>query len=834
MNGMSRTISRWFMQTPETAPARPAEGAVFDAPRLEGIIIDGDAGDWGGRGLAVEVLAGDGGAVRPPDDLDARLRLGWDARGLLLLIAVRDDVPVEHPEQFHLGDSVELFVARKVGAAGHYQVLLSPGRDPKHPELRHRLQDFRQGEGRAPLSLTAARTVNETGYVLEVLLPWSSLGTTPAVGDEIGVQVHINDIDGPGAPFTVRWFPEGGAHADPSRMQRVRLAEAPSPPVRAVVSAVCRGGRRAHVNVVAVPEWAGKVVEAHLDGQSPARATLAGRSGRAAATLSLPMPRTGQAAPMLTARVDDSVISTLLLPDPDALRARALMTAPLAFRPSVFIGEQFPAVDFDPSELGDDLLGPHTVQTTFYDRDYNAVTAAERPGRYGAVIEIVPQEGRTARRYRTLYRQPADFAWWRAFVPATIALPTAVGVAPAALDTQAQAVSNFLKEQFTAASMRDSGVGALLAGLAETEPGQGPASSADDVWARDRQWWVGLKRRLGRLHESAGEPFAAPRPMAGDSAPVLRPGSPEEAGMRPDVAATLDAVCREWAADSDQAFAALVARRGVIVFHAAYGEREGRPMTVETGSWMASITKLLGGTLVMMLADQGRLSLDEPVDTYLPALRGIPVKTPLTLRHLMTHTGGFWGHWGDDLHDFDEIVAGYYPHLEVGRRFEYNGAGMALAGKVIEAVSGEALPVFFKSHLLDPLGMGRTEVTNMSSDAFSIPLDIAHVGQMLLNGGAYGDKRFLSAGSVAAMLPQRLTRTLGPDATEEYGIGTSWFRGEGLGERTFGHGSAAAATLRIDLDNELVVVMTRNDAGRNWDKYHPRFLQAVADGVRQR
>jgi len=173
----------------------------------------------------------------------------------------------------------------------------------------------------------------------------------------------------------------------------------------------------------------------------------------------------------------------------------------------------------------------------------------------------------------------------------------------------------------------------------------------------------------------------------------------------------------------------------------------------------------------------------------------------------------------------------YYPHLQVGQRYEYNGAGLALAGKVIEAVSGEALPQFYHRHLLEPLGATHTDVTTMSWDTVSTPLDIAKIGQMLLNGGAYAGWRFFSEDTLRLMLPERLTRVLGPDAVEEYGIGISWFCGEGLGEGTFGHGAASASTLRIDPANELVIVMARNEAGANFETYHPQFLQMIVEGI---
>ena len=80
------------------------------------------------------------------------------------------------------------------------------------------------------------------------------------------------------------------------------------------------------------------------------------------------------------------------------------------------------------------------------------------------------------------------------------------------------------------------------------------------------------------------------------------------------------------------------------------------------------------------------------------------------------------------------------------------------------------------------------------------------------------------------MLPRNLEYLIGPTGNE-YGIGTSSFREHGLSDQTFGHGAASAATLRIDPVNDLVIVMCRNQAGKNFDQYHPRFIRAIVEGI---
>ena len=98
------------------------------------------------------------------------------------------------------------------------------------------------------------------------------------------------------------------------------------------------------------------------------------------------------------------------------------------------------------------------------------------------------------------------------------------------------------------------------------------------------------------MDQTYTKPVVVPRPIDGEPAPMVREGTLAEAGMKPDTVDKIDAVLKEWAANDDQAFAVCVVRRGVIVIHRAYGERDGKPMTVDTKSWMASVTKAMSAT----------------------------------------------------------------------------------------------------------------------------------------------------------------------------------------------------------------------------------------------
>ncbi|MDQ1316850.1 MAG: Serine hydrolase [Candidatus Poribacteria bacterium] len=812
---------------------------IFDIPHLDNISINGDPADWGDKGFHVGMITSENGEILPVSDLNADFRLGWNDQGLLLLIKVDDDVAVESPDENSLwqGDGVQFFVATKPGSPNYYQVIISPGLDLKFPDLRKYISDYRKDKSpKKELTINAVRVKTKTGYMIEASLPWDNLAIEPKLGAEFGFQLYVTDSDSPAEradqSVYMIWYPRSGTYADSSAMYPLRLAEIPSDPVLISVRGNYERMIRTKISVNAVAEMADKKVDVKEGSRVLADGKLIADNGRASVNLNMPMPPVGKPYSKLTVVVDNKPITTLTLPDADEKRARALIEETgFHFQPSVFSGTQFPSCDFENPLSAEALIGQYKIKTTFYDSEYKEVKSAEKPGRYGAIVEITSEKGKMIRRFRTLFRQPEGLDWWGRDINASIEFPQELGINKDVVSEESKAVKNFIKWRITDAFNRDDSIAQIMAGLYEKKPDGIESTVYDDISAMDRQWWVGLKRKLYGMDKKYPEPFTCPKVVEGKTAFMLREGTLTEAGMKPDAVQSIDSVCQAWSADSDEGFAVCIVRHGVVILHKAYGQREGRAMTVNDPSWMASITKLLGGTLMMMLVDQNMVSLNDPVDKFLPAFEGIKVKTPLNIHHLYTHTNGLWGHWGDDINDFDELIADYYPYLKVGQFHSYNGAGYAVAGKVIEMVSGEALPQFFKHHLLDPLGCTNTSVTTMSWDTRSIPMDIAKIGQMLLNKGKYGNMQFFSEETFAKMLPKKLDDILGPDTKIEWGIGATWFDGEGLGKGTFGHGAASSATLRIDPVNDLVIVMTRNSAGKNFGKYHPQFLKAIVDGL---
>ncbi len=820
---------------PAAAAAKP-KVPVFDIPRLDNIKIDGDDGDWGERGFHVDILTDKDGQVRTPEDFDPIARLAWDARGLLVLVEVRDDSLQTSPADKPLwnGDSVEVCLAPERGAKRLFEVVAAPETDADGV-----MRVFTCGYNNAPApgGIAAETGWEETGkgYRIEMRLPWAAIGGMPKPGTLPAVQVAVNDVDADGARFEALWYPDPATHENTGAAYPVRLARRPSPPVTARVFGAYDEFAQTVARVVAVDTMAGSAVVAELEGQR-AEATLAEQAGRSVATLTLPMPANdGDRVPVLRCRVAGASRVEAQLPPAAEARARMILAADIGPKSYVIKNGQFPRCDFANPLLGERLLGPYRVETTYYAGDYHPASEPLQRGRYGAAIRIVPASGAApVLRYRTVFSIPEGCDGFRWLLNAPTdggALHPSLGVSEKVQHIYGQSIARFYDMQLLQSLNSSQDLAVLLAGL--NEAGDTPATVRrnNDPWAVDRQWWTGLKRTL--RNEAPAVPFICPRPLEGLPAPVLREGGESDAGMKPGAAAAMDSVLTEWAAASDEAFAVAVARDGVLFFHKAYGTRQGLPMAEDTKSWMASISKFMSGTLMMMLVDQGLVNLDDPVDRFLPEFHGVP-GVMLTVRDLYVHTNGLAlgyrsDHWGDEMHDLEQVIAGYYPFLKPRVRHAYNGVGYAVGGKVIEAVSGEALPEFFLNHLLGPLGMDHTDAVDGSALTRSTAVDMVRLGQMMLNGGAYGDRQFLRPETVQKMMPQPLTDLLGPGTKIEWGIGAVRMPEEGLSPKTFGHGAASSATLRIDPEHRLVVVMTRNTAGARFGEFHPRFIRAIAE-----
>ena len=138
------------------------------------------------------------------------------------------------------------------------------------------------------------------------------------------------------------------------------------------------------------------------------------------------------------------------------------------------------------------------------------------------------------------------------------------------------------------------------------------------------------------------------------------------------------------------------------------------PVTDETLFQIGSITKTFTGTAIMRLVEMGTLDLDATVQTYLPDFRVADetASSQATIRHLLTHMGGWVGDYFDDTGAGNDALPRYIANMAdleqlapLGTIWSYNNAGFCVAGYVIETVTGKSYQAVLKELVLDPLGL---------------------------------------------------------------------------------------------------------------------------------
>jgi CubicO group peptidase (beta-lactamase class C family) len=143
------------------------------------------------------------------------------------------------------------------------------------------------------------------------------------------------------------------------------------------------------------------------------------------------------------------------------------------------------------------------------------------------------------------------------------------------------------------------------------------------------------------------------------------------------------------------------------------------PVTPETLFQIGSISKTFTGTAIMRLVEMGKVELDAPIRTYVPEFRVVDetATAQATVRHLLTHTGGWDGDLYFDTGPGDDALERYVAEMAdqeqlapPGALFSYNIAGFSLAGRVMEVMTGKNYGDALAELVLEPLGLGRTFV----------------------------------------------------------------------------------------------------------------------------
>ncbi len=243
---------------------------------------------------------------------------------------------------------------------------------------------------------------------------------------------------------------------------------------------------------------------------------------------------------------------------------------------------------------------------------------------------------------------------------------------------------------------------------------------------------------------------AAAQTKSVQHSPPLRETAPQRAGVSPERLARIDSLCEEAVREGRiPGVVALVARNGKIVYHKAFGLADntaGRPLKRDDIFRIASQSKAITATAVMMLWEEGRFRLDDPVSNWIPEFKnpqvlatyneqdgtwtGEPAQREITIRHLLTHTSGI-GYGvidGDarikklyaqagvvDLFTTEPVTIGESVkrlarlplHHHPGDKYTYS-EGLDVLGYFIEVVSGQPFDVFLQTRLFTPLGMEDT------------------------------------------------------------------------------------------------------------------------------
>jgi CubicO group peptidase (beta-lactamase class C family) len=346
--------------------------------------------------------------------------------------------------------------------------------------------------------------------------------------------------------------------------------------------------------------------------------------------------------------------------------------------------------------------------------------------------------------------------------------------------------------------------------------------------------------------------------------------TPKSVGMSSERLAKIDHVVqRGIAAGGYPGAAVVVGRRGAAVWEKGFG----RLSWEKTSPWvstdhtiydLASLTKVVGTTsALMVLYDEGKIRLDDPVSRYIPEFAG-GEKDRVTLRMLLEHRSGLPA--GRDLwriaHTPEEARAAVIATplvCEPGRCYEYSDLGADMLGFVVEAASGERLDQFVTERVFAPLGMSDTffrpadslkarvaptetntrrgyslqgEVHDENAFAlggvaghaglFSTAADLAVFAQMMLNGGEFNGTRIIADSTVALFSTRAAgTRALGWDT-----CGGSGSCGKYLGADAYGHTGFTGTSLWLDPDRDMFVILLTN---RVHDARAKRPAKVIAD-----
>lgn len=343
---------------------------------------------------------------------------------------------------------------------------------------------------------------------------------------------------------------------------------------------------------------------------------------------------------------------------------------------------------------------------------------------------------------------------------------------------------------------------------------------------------------------------------------LVAEGKAAESGMDDAALAKINDKMQEFiAAKQISGAVTLVARRGRVVHLGAVGKADvagGRDMAKDSLFAIASMTKPITAAAVMILVDEGKLKLDDPVSKYIPSFQqttladGSKPAREITVRDCLRHTNGLVSDQKNvgTLAETAESLAKSKLAFEPGSKWQY-GPGLSVAGRVVEVVSGKSFDQFLTERIFTPLDMKETsfrptadqqkrlaklyqptadkkdiepgthwlfdmspDVTpNPSGGLYSTAADIVRFYQMELNGGELNGKRVLSADAV-----KQMTSLQSGELQTGFTPGNGWGLGfclvrepqgptQMVSAGTFGHGGAFGTQSWADPAKEMIFIL---------------------------
>ncbi|MDX2180260.1 MAG: serine hydrolase domain-containing protein [Bryobacteraceae bacterium] len=338
----------------------------------------------------------------------------------------------------------------------------------------------------------------------------------------------------------------------------------------------------------------------------------------------------------------------------------------------------------------------------------------------------------------------------------------------------------------------------------------------------------------------------------------------------------------------------LVMHNGQVIHHHAAGVLDvetKKPMAKDSIFQIMSMTKPFVSVAILMMAEEGKLTLMDPVERHLPEFKGQKGGSrPITIRDLLTHTSGLGTQPPKPIADLyakgdltlEEAVKYYaktFLDFEPGTKWQYSNMGIDTLGRIVEVTSGMAFEKFLHVRILGPLGMkdsfifppaekhpriamvhefksgklqrsgpvfyGGDPSKYRTGSKFSMPAaglystapDLAKFYQTMLNGGTYMGKRLLSRASVETMTTLH-TGDIKAGHNPGTGFGLAWeVQKEAAGTLnlmsvgTFGHGGAFGTHGWVDPKKKLVGVFLVQSTGGGDAAFIKQAFIAMASSV---